>query len=63
MAYLGYALLTFVLALPRSLEKIEKTAESIALLEDEIAMIIEQVPNIIQEAEQVRTLVPDVLRE
>tara|TARA_B110000902_G_scaffold62661_1_gene74209 strand:+ start:9800 stop:10723 length:924 start_codon:yes stop_codon:yes gene_type:complete len=63
IAYLGYALLTFTLALPASLDKIENTAKSIALLEDEIAMIIEQVPNIIQEVEQVRTLVPDVLKE
>jgi hypothetical protein len=63
IAYFGYALLTFVAALPTSLEKIEQTAKSVALLEDEIAMIIEQVPSILQEVEQVRMLVPDVLSE
>ena len=50
IAYLVHALLTFTLALPASLDKIENTAKSIALPEDEIAMI-EQVPNIIQEVE------------
>ena len=63
IAYFGYALLTFVAALPTSLDKIEHTAKSIALLEDEIAMITEQVPSILKEVEQVRMLVPDVLNE